>query len=229
MYSLVLNTNSNDIDIVNKSNKDIYTHNNQPLSYENMIIKKPWGYEFIFYNHSLISGWVLYMNTSCKTSLHFHKDKDTPMIILKGHVILHTIDSKHYLYAGDSIFIGKGKIHSIEAINDSIICEFEIHPNKTDLYRINDYYGREKEGYEGINKMVKVDNTYNYFNLNNNAKYIHNNFSLFLNQLYTYDNKQYKTMYLLLDRCAPNNIIGTLIDVCPDLLTTKFLQITVLI
>ena len=56
--------------------------------------------------------------------------------------------------------INKKSFHSIVSLtNDTIVMEFEINPNKCDLYRYKDSYNRQNDGYEGVTDMIK--NEYN--------------------------------------------------------------------
>jgi mannose-6-phosphate isomerase-like protein (cupin superfamily) len=180
MTTIFLEISTNDTSLFNSIKHNKYTQTVQPISYKDLIIKKPWGFEFLFFSESNISGWILYIQKMSSTSFHCHITKDTPMIVLKGKVIIKTADNIYHLEKADYIHIPKGKFHSIEAEVDSIVCEFEIQPNKTDLMRINDRYGRNQQGYEGIYDMLSVKEINEYFYLDNNS-YRNDNFYMSMN------------------------------------------------
>ena len=232
MSSILLETSIHDTTMFQTIKDNKYIEEVQPSSYINLTVKKPWGCEFLFFNETNISGWILYINKNNSTSFHCHNTKDTPMIILKGKVIIHTNENKYYLEKGDYIHIPKGKFHSIEAENDSIVCEFEIKPNKTDLFRLYDKYGRNQKGYEGICYMSEKLDVNRCFYLEKN-NYNNNDFFMSMqdeNNQSTH--KVLRTFYILIDgKLQENNKYlseGTLLNYYPKNNDIKVLKIQIL-
>ena len=76
---------SDTLQSINTKNKKNQT---QPNSYKNIVVTKPWGYEFaavLGYNYSV---WCLKMKNKCSTSLHCHPSKSTSLCVISGSVIL---------------------------------------------------------------------------------------------------------------------------------------------
>lgn len=139
---------------------------NSVISYKNVVVKKPWGYEFLIYESSEIAVWILYLNNGCRTSFHAHIGKCTSLIVASGSITFHTCLGRKRIFAGDGIEIDKGVFHQsiAEWDENAVLIEIESPPNKSDLVRADDSYGRENMGYEGINHMIREDvMDYNYF------------------------------------------------------------------
>ena len=86
--------------------------------------------------------------------------------LLSGSAMSNTFHKRKHLDGGDALIIEKGVFHSTKALSDDGICllEIETPPDKTDLMRLEDKYGREKAGYEGVREMrVQNLSDYNYF------------------------------------------------------------------
>jgi hypothetical protein len=45
--------------------------------YSNIIVKKPWGYEYLALDNTQVAIWVLHIARKRKTSLHCHPGKST--------------------------------------------------------------------------------------------------------------------------------------------------------
>ncbi|TAM45953.1 MAG: thiamine pyrophosphate-binding protein [Gammaproteobacteria bacterium] len=132
--------------------------------YSNVIVKKPWGYEYLALDNSQVAIWVLHIARKRKTSMHCHPGKTTGLIVLSGNVQCSGLDGCFNLGQIDAVQIDKGCFHSTEAFSDSPIyppsengvwiMEIEAPSNKTDLVRANDAYGRAGKAYEGSDSMV---------------------------------------------------------------------------
>ena len=129
-------------------------------SYENVIVNKPWGYEYLAYQNDEVALWLLYIKYDHETSLHCHPQKKSGFILLKGKASFqlglrkknretHSSPSKRMM--------ARGIFHSIKSIskNGLLALEFETPANKKDLVRYQDKYGRENKPYEG-KKFTKV-------------------------------------------------------------------------
>ena len=128
---------------------------NKSSFYDNKIVFKPWGYEYVVYrNANHLSVTLLNINFNKSTSLHCHPSKKSGFILLGGKALfqlglrkknteLHTSPSKRMM--------ARGLFHSIKSVskNGLLALEFETPVNKNDLVRFKDSYGREKKSYEG--------------------------------------------------------------------------------
>ena len=112
-------------------------------NYKNMIIKKPWGYEYLFYENALVAVWCLHINKGEATSLHCHPNKKTGLIMLDGEAELSFLNDSVPLKPLSRHILRPGLFHSTKAISDSILLEVETPPNKEDIVRFNDKYGRK--------------------------------------------------------------------------------------
>ena len=128
---------------------------NKSSFYDNRIVSKPWGYEYVVYrNANHLSVTLLSINYNKTTSLHCHPLKKSGFILLGGkasfqlglrkkNTELHSSPSKRMM--------ARGLFHSIKSVskNGLLALEFETPVNKNDLVRFKDSYGREKKAYEG--------------------------------------------------------------------------------
>ena len=127
----------------------------------NLLVKKPWGEEYIVCKTKKTATWHLKINSRKKTSLHCHPKKKTGFILLDGKVeVMIGFYEKRVLKAPDKLMIRPGLFHSTKGLSkkDSIVLEIETPVNKTDLVRYKDNYGRENKPYEGRKKMKKLNN-----------------------------------------------------------------------
>jgi acetolactate synthase I/II/III large subunit len=166
----------NNIDIKKNKNKK----QNKIIDYSNVIINKPWGYEYIIYQSSKVAITILYIKKGHKTSMHCHINKKTSLIVLDGLINLKTLEKSYKLDYGKSVSIDKKKFHqSVAKTKDVILMEVETPNNKRDLYRLQDDYGRNKLGYEDIQNPENKEN-YNYI-INESENTFHNKIKKFTN------------------------------------------------
>jgi mannose-6-phosphate isomerase-like protein (cupin superfamily) len=127
------------------------------FDYSNVVVNKPWGYEYLWYQNDNVAIWFLYIEKGSSTSLHCHAKKRTSLIVLDGEIICTSLDDKYKLLKSDSIVLEPCVFHSSMSISDngSFIMEIETPPMKGDLVRMNDSYGRENSGYENTNEYSK--------------------------------------------------------------------------
>lgn len=135
-----------------------------PFDYSNVIVKKPWGYEYLVFENSFVAIWMLQIVRKRKTSMHCHPQKRTGLVLLSGHAIFHHSEGSIPIVRMDAINIAEGAFHSTEANstlpidpvseNGIWVMEMESPPIKGDLCRVSDEYGRSGALYEGINYMV---------------------------------------------------------------------------
>lgn len=142
----------------------------QPDSYRNRIVIKPWGHEFLIFENDFVAVWLLYIKKKHSTSMHCHSRKKTSLDILSGEAMNNTFKDRRYLRGGDALILDKGVFHSTKALSDDgvFLLEIETPPEKTDLIRLEDLYGRQKRGYEGITEMETNNlKDYGYFYFEN--------------------------------------------------------------
>ncbi len=123
--------------------------------YDNKVVNKPWGYEYVVYRKGKdLSVTLLKINFRKKTSLHCHPNKKSGFILLNGKAefqlgLWKKRSEKHH--SPSKRMIARGLFHQIKSIskNGLLALEFETPVNKNDLVRFKDNYGRENKPYEG--------------------------------------------------------------------------------
>ncbi len=123
--------------------------------YDNKVVKKPWGYEYVVYrDRNKLCITLLNINYKKSTSLHCHPEKKSGFILLKGKALFQLglwkkRSEKHN--SPSKRMIARGLFHSIKSISkDGLLAlEFETPVDKNDLVRFKDPYGRQQKSYEG--------------------------------------------------------------------------------
>lgn len=120
------------------------------FDYSNIVVNKPWGYEYLWFQNDFVAIWFLFIDSSQKTSMHCHAKKRTSLVVLDGQIECRTIDNRFHLSLLDTVVLEPCVFHSSlsSASNGSILLEIETPPMKGDLVRMNDAYGRQKTAYE---------------------------------------------------------------------------------
>ena len=126
--------------------------------YENGIVSKPWGYEYLMYQSDKIGVWFLYIAAGRQTSLHCHPAKKTGYILLSGEAEVSFLNDATRLKAISKLMIREGLFHSTKAISPGGIhvIEVESPPDKSNLVRLDDAYGRKEQPYEGADSVVPL-------------------------------------------------------------------------
>ena len=145
--------------------------------YDNKIVKKPWGFEYVVYRDSnKLVVTLLNIEHNKSTSLHCHPNKKSGFILLNGKAEfqlglwkkrseIHSSPSKR--------MIARGLFHKIKSLSKQGITalEFETPVNKNDLVRFKDNYGRARKTYEGKKFfLVKPDNYLKFKKISNGIK-----------------------------------------------------------
>lgn len=109
-------------------------------------IPKPWGKEEILSINDKYVLKKLFMNKGHSCSLQYHEIKHETIYVLSGILKIVFGDSKDSLeekklHEGDTIIIPTGKIHRMEAEEDSIYLEVST-PELEDVVRLEDKYNR---------------------------------------------------------------------------------------
>jgi acetolactate synthase I/II/III large subunit len=135
-----------------------------PFDYSNVIVKKPWGYEYLVFENEFVAIWMLHIVRKRKTSMHSHPQKRTSLILLAGNATCSHLEGLEKLNPMQGIVIDEGVFHQTEASselpmdpqseNGIWVMEIESPPNKADLIRMKDEYGRSGKAYEGTQNMV---------------------------------------------------------------------------
>lgn len=132
--------------------------------YSKVVVKKPWGYEYLIFSNSSIAVWILYLKPGAQTSMHCHPGKKTSLVVLEGRVFCSTVGVRLDRSAGEGLLIEKGVFHQTTAASESgaFVMEIETPVNKRDLVRLKDKYGREGKGYETEDQHSFNTQNYNY-------------------------------------------------------------------
>ena len=119
--------------------------------YENVEVKKPWGFEYLMYGNDDVALWYLHLNSGEATSLHCHPRKKTGLVLLSGEAEISFLNDSTQLKAPSRMMIRPGLFHSTQALSDDGIALLEIETPrlKGDLVRLEDSYGRKAQPYEG--------------------------------------------------------------------------------
>ncbi len=115
-----------------------------------MLVKKPWGYEYLIYESDEVAVWLLKILHGRSTSLHCHPLKTTGLVLLSGEAELGFISDSKRIAAPDKQMIRRGLFHSTRATSEDgvVLLEIETPKDKSDLVRLVDDFGREAAGYE---------------------------------------------------------------------------------
>ena len=111
-------------------------------SYAGVSVEKPWGGEEELHLTSDCSVWRLWIELGHETSMHCHPQKNTVLIVEMGEIELWTLNGMNRLCAGQSALIEKGVFHRIKSGFGARVLELEWPPNRRDLVRLEDRYGR---------------------------------------------------------------------------------------
>tara|TARA_B100000767_G_C19599649_1_gene465060 strand:+ start:28 stop:720 length:693 start_codon:yes stop_codon:yes gene_type:complete len=167
--------------------------------YDNKLVKKPWGYEYVVYrNKNNLSVTLLKINYKQTTSLHCHPQKKSGFILLNGKALfqlgLRKKNTEVHLSPSKRM-IARGLFHSIKSLSKKglLALEFETPVDKKDLVRFKDVYGRRNKSYEGKEFTQNINSNFIKFKkpkigVNQNYKFdnvdmsleVHKNFNKLL-------------------------------------------------
>jgi len=145
---------------------DPQTQQDDFFDYSKVVIKKPWGHEYVIFKNGDVAVWVLHIKHGFQTSMHCHPNKKTSIAVLSGEAAFATLENEHRLRPGEGLFLDKGVFHSTRAVSPEgiLVMETETPTNKKDLVRLRDSYGRSGQGYEGKEHFLDVnDSELNHF------------------------------------------------------------------
>lgn len=125
------------------------------IDYTQIVVRKPWGYEYLVFENKLVALWALHINGEQRTSMHCHPRKKTGLMVSNGEVEVSFLTDSMVLSAGSKTMIRMGLFHSTTALSkNATVLEIETPPLKEDLVRLDDSYGRKAQPYEGRDKFI---------------------------------------------------------------------------
>ena len=115
-----------------------------------VVVRKPWGREYMCYQSPELAIWVLEMDEYKATSLHAHVKKNAAFVVLRGVVYLELIRGQALRFrAVSKINVFRGRFHRLRAdIMGATLIEIESPGDKSDIVRLEDYHGRAGQPYE---------------------------------------------------------------------------------
>lgn len=110
-------------------------------------VPKPWGHELWFAHTDRYAGKFLHVSAGHRLSLQFHREKDETGYLLSGRMLLvrrgDSGDLHETVVEPGAVWRNEpGVVHTIEAIEDSVVVEVST-PELDDVVRLADRYGRE--------------------------------------------------------------------------------------
>lgn len=150
-----------------------YSVNPISVNLKNVVVTKPWGYEYLMFSNPEIEIWNLSIKYQRSTSTHCHPNKKTALVVLSGRALFSTLNESWELMPHDAMVIDSGTFHSTQSLSKEglVLLEFETPPMKHDLLRLQDKYGRARKGYEEeTDRMMKGDSYPRFLNLKNNSQ-----------------------------------------------------------
>lgn len=159
-------------DIENLSNlRTAISEEIDKFDYKNVVVEKPWGYEYLMFENQYVGIWVLYLKRDHATSMHCHPNKKSSLIVISGDVICSNLEGWIPRTKGEGLIIDEAVFHSTKAMSKkgAYVIEIESPPNKKDLVRLKDGYGRENQKYEGVDKMSRDILRYRYVDFHDSS------------------------------------------------------------
>jgi mannose-6-phosphate isomerase len=109
-------------------------------------VEKPWGHELWFARTDRYAGKLLHVRAGQRLSVQYHETKDETSYLLSGRLLLSKgpdIESMRAseVVAGAAWRNEAGQVHTIEALEDSVVVEVST-PELDDVVRVSDDYGR---------------------------------------------------------------------------------------
>lgn len=129
------------------------------MNFDNILVRKPWGYEYELYKNPMLSIWHLVINPGQQTSLHCHPNKKTGLLVIEGEAELSFLSGTDRLSKLDKRIIRPTVFHSTKnPCNTPLhLLEVETPNNKYDLVRLEDNYARAGQPYEDESNFTKLD------------------------------------------------------------------------
>ena len=111
-----------------------------------MRVDKPWGHEEWWAETETYAGKLLHVKAGHRLSLQLHREKDESSYVLSGRLLLIWGEDaaelrEQEIGPGSAWRVEPGAVHTIEALDDSVIVEVST-PHLDDVVRLEDRYGR---------------------------------------------------------------------------------------
>ena len=114
-------------------------------TYQEKVVKKPWGYELIWAHTPRYVGKILHINKGESLSYQYHRVKDETVRLLSGSLELEVEQegerTKLMLKPGDCLHIVPRMKHRMAAVEQCEVLEVST-PELDDVVRLEDRYGR---------------------------------------------------------------------------------------
>jgi mannose-6-phosphate isomerase len=109
-------------------------------------VEKPWGHEVWWAETEHYAGKLLHIKAGHELSLQLHREKDESSYVLSGRLRLTLGPNqgqlrKEEIGPGTVWRVEPGTVHSIEALEDTVVLEVST-PQLDDVVRLRDRYGR---------------------------------------------------------------------------------------
>ncbi len=85
------------------------------FDYSRVVVRKPWGYEYLMFQNASVAVWILRLLPGASTSLHCHQRKTTSLAVLSGEACCRSLDGSVTRKAGEGVLIGPGVYHQTPA------------------------------------------------------------------------------------------------------------------
>ena len=106
-------------------------------------VEKPWGHETERFHDDRCSITWLHIRPNQMTSMHCHTKKTVVIYIMGGLGTLETLSRSYRVSSGNIAVIEPGAFHRIRSNAQPVVLyEIESPPNKRNLVRLADSYGR---------------------------------------------------------------------------------------
>lgn len=126
--------------------------------FRGMVVPKPWGAERMLRSNPEIELWHLAIGPGCSTSFHCHPQKKTGLIVLSGRARIQFMNDSIELGPLGKVMLRPGLFHQTICVSDGglELLEIETPPDKADLVRLFDPYGRAGKPYEPAGTYLKA-------------------------------------------------------------------------
>lgn len=111
-------------------------------------MRKPWGREHEVYKTAGSCAWELSLNADSETSMHCHTTKTVVFLVLQGHLDIETLNEVRTMAVGGALVVEPGVFHRVKTLYGATLVEVESPPNRNDIVRLEDRYGRQGKPYE---------------------------------------------------------------------------------
>ncbi len=124
--------------------------------FKDKVVLKPWGAERLLRSNAEIELWHLKIKPGQSTSFHCHPTKKTGLLVLSGKAKMSFMNDSMELGPLGKVMLRPGLFHQTACISDQDLelLEIETPPDKSDLVRMYDPYGRAGKPYESPESYV---------------------------------------------------------------------------